>query len=136
MTPTPLPDAKPTNWVDVYRRPAPWLNRAVRPAAGIWLMLPGWRGSRWRRHPGRLPDVLLLLFFLAALMRAAGAPGDIVDRASTPRSPAQRGGWSLGPDLAKQAWAFVVGAASSLVILLSSRCHRPSRRSRVAAIPS
>ena len=125
----PLPDAKPTNWVDAYA-PAtlrPWLKlgRLDRPV-GIWLlMLPGWQGIALASAiQGRLPSPLLLtLFFLgAALMRSAGcAYNDIVDRdidakvARTAMRPIPSGQISV-----KQGWAFIVGCSlASLAILLT-----------------
>lgn len=123
-----LPDAKPSNWVDAYAPAAlrPWLKlgRLDRPT-GIWLlMLPGWQGvalagamqGRWPH-----PILLVLIFFGAALMRAAGcAYNDIVDRdidakvARTAGRPIPSGQISV-----RQAWAFVVACSlASLVILL------------------
>ncbi|MES2034081.1 MAG: 4-hydroxybenzoate octaprenyltransferase [Pseudomonadota bacterium] len=128
-TPTILPDAAPTNWVDRHAPPAlrPWLKlgRFDRPA-GIWLlMLPGWMGvSLACAMAGRSPDFLLLakIFLGAALMRAAGcAYNDIVDReidakvARTAGRPIPSGQISV-----KQAWAFVLGCSfGGLVILLT-----------------
>src|SRR4051812_8173703 len=125
---TPLPDATPTNWVDAHAplglRPWLKLGRFDRPA-GIWmLMLPGWQGIALAgAMQGRWPDpVLLVLFFFgAALMRAAGcAYNDIVDRdidakvARTALRPIPAGQISV-----KQAWGFVVGCSlASLIILL------------------
>jgi 4-hydroxybenzoate polyprenyltransferase len=116
-TTAPLPDAKPSNWVD-RRAPAalrPWLKlgRFDRPA-GIWLlMLPGWQAIALAgAMVGRPPSPLLLLEFFvgAALMRAAGcAFNDIVDRdfdakvARTAHRPIPSGQISV-----KQAWAFLV----------------------------
>ncbi len=124
----PLPDAKPTNWVDAYAplglRPWLKLGRFDRPA-GIWLlMLPGWQGiALANAMQGRWPDpVLLVLFFFgAALMRSAGcAYNDIVDRdidakvARTALRPIPAGQISV-----KQAWAYVIACSLiSLVILL------------------
>ena len=125
----PLPDAKPTNWVDAYAPPGlrPWLKlgRFDRPA-GIWLlMLPGWQGiALASAMQGRLPSpTLLVLFFLgSALMRSAGrAFNDIVDRdidakvARTALRPIPAGQISV-----RQAWAFLVACSLiSLVILLT-----------------
>lgn len=125
----PLPDARPTNWVDRFA-PAglrPWLKigRFDRPA-GIWLlMLPGWQGIALAdalEH--RFPDIGLMgeVAIGAALMRAAGcAYNDIVDRdidaqvARTALRPIPAGQISV-----KQAWAFVVACCLvSLAILLS-----------------
>jgi 4-hydroxybenzoate polyprenyltransferase len=125
----PLPDARPTNWVDAYAPAAlrPWLKlgRFDRPV-GIWLlMLPGWQGiALAAAMQRRLPDpMLLLLFFLgSALMRAAGcAFNDIVDRdidakvARTALRPIPSGQISV-----KQAWAFLaVCSLISLIILIN-----------------
>ena len=125
----PLPDAAPANWVDRYAPVGlrPWLKlgRFDRPA-GIWmLMLPGWQGIALAgAMQGRWPDpVLIVLFFFgAALMRAAGcAYNDIVDRdidakvARTAMRPIPAGQISV-----KQAWAYVVGCSLvSLLILVS-----------------
>jgi 4-hydroxybenzoate polyprenyltransferase len=125
----PLPDAKPTNWVDAYApaRLRPWLKlgRFDRPV-GIWLlMLPGWQGIALAAAiQGRLPSPwLMALFFLgSALMRAAGcAYNDIVDRdidakvARTALRPIPSGQISV-----RQAWGFVVACSLvSLVILLT-----------------
>ena len=89
MTATaPLPDARPTNWVDRHAPPAlrPWLKlgRFDRPA-GIWLLLlPGWQGiALAAAMQRRLPDLRLIVLFAvgAAVMRGAGcAFNDIVDR--------------------------------------------------------
>jgi 4-hydroxybenzoate polyprenyltransferase len=129
MTSAPLPDARPSNWVDRHA-PAglrPWLKlgRFDRPT-GIWLlMLPGWQGIALAgAMAGRWPDPRLLaeVFVGAALMRAAGcAYNDIVDRdidaqvARTALRPIPAGQISV-----KQAWAFVVACSLvSLLILLT-----------------
>lgn len=130
-TPSLLPDAAPTNWVDRYAPQGlrPWLKlgRFDRPA-GIWLlMLPGWQGIALAdASQGRWPDPLLIVLVAigAALMRAAGcAYNDIVDRdfdaqvARTAARPIPSGQISV-----KQAWAFVGGCALvSLVILLTMK---------------
>ena len=130
MTPSaPLPDAAPTNWVDLYAPLAlrPWLKlgRFDRPV-GIWLlMLPGWQGiSLAAAMVGKLPDVRLLglVFLGSALMRAAGcAYNDIVDRdidakvARTAGRPIPSGQISV-----RQAWGFVAACcALSFLILIS-----------------
>src|SRR5690606_31101650 len=93
----PLPDARPTNWVDRSAPEAlkPWLKlgRFDRPI-GIWLlMLPGWRGFALA-FPARCdfdawcrPLLLLVLCAGGAtLMRAAGrAFNAVVDRATDVR---------------------------------------------------
>ena len=125
----PLPDARPTNWVDRFApaRLRPWLKlgRFDRPT-GIWLlMLPGWQGVALANAlEQRAPQVSLLLEVLAgaALMRAAGcAYNDIVDRdidakvARTALRPIPAGEISV-----KQAWGFVIACClAALVILLS-----------------
>ncbi len=130
MTPSaPLPDAAPTNWVDLYAPLAlrPWLKlgRFDRPV-GIWLlMLPGWQGiALAAAMVGKLPDVRLLglVFLGSALMRAAGcAYNDIVDRdidakvARTAGRPIPSGQISV-----RQAWGFVAACcALSFLILIS-----------------
>ncbi len=130
MTPSaPLPDAAPTNWVDLYAPLAlrPWLKlgRFDRPV-GIWLlMLPGWQGIALAAAlVGKLPDVRLLglVFLGSALMRAAGcAYNDIVDRdidakvARTAGRPIPSGQISV-----RQAWGFVAACcALSFLILIS-----------------
>ena len=130
---SPLPDARPTNWVDAHAPEPlkPWLKlgRFDRPI-GIWLlMLPGWQGLAlalgarsgpidWRQF-----TIRLALFALgAALMRAAGcAYNDIVDRdidakvARTADRPLASGRLGL-----RQAWTFVaLACVISLCILLS-----------------
>jgi 4-hydroxybenzoate polyprenyltransferase len=95
---TPLPDARPRNWVDRLA-PASWrpylrLARFDRPI-GAWLLLfPCWWGqalaelSLGRPYPD--PRYLVLFFIGAFVMRGAGcAYNDIVDRdydASVPRT--------------------------------------------------
>ena len=130
MTPSaPLPDAAPTNWVDLYAPLAlrPWLKlgRFDRPV-GIWLlMLPGWQGIALAAAlVGKLPDVRLLglVFLGSALMRAAGcAYNDLVDRdidakvARTAGRPIPSGQISV-----RQAWGFVAACcALSFLILIS-----------------
>jgi len=124
----PLPDAAPTNWVDL-RAPAalrPWLKlgRFDRPT-GIWLlMLPGWQGlALAAAMKGELPDWRWLVAFFvgAALMRAAGcAYNDIVDRdfdAKVSRTAGRP--IPSGQITVRQAWAFVIGCCLvSLAILL------------------
>ena len=112
-----LPDAAPTNWVDLYAplglRPWLKLGRFDRPV-GIWLlMLPGWQAiALAAAMHGAWPDPRLLIEFAvgAALMRAAGcAFNDIVDRdidakvARTAARPVASG--QIG---VRQAWVFVV----------------------------
>src|SRR5579875_1754357 len=85
---TPLPDARPDNWVDRLAPHAlrPWLKlgRFDRPAGAWLLLLPGWQGVALAdAMRGRPPSILLMaLMFIGALaMRAAGcAYNDIVDR--------------------------------------------------------
>ncbi len=126
---TPLPDARPTNWVDRFAplRLRPWLKigRFDRPV-GIWLlMMPGWQGialADAMEHRAPNFGLMGLVFLGAALMRAAGcAYNDIVDRdidakvARTALRPIPAGEISVG-----QAWAFVIACClASLVILLS-----------------
>jgi 4-hydroxybenzoate polyprenyltransferase len=121
MTATaPLPDARPTNWVDRHAPLAlrPWLKlgRFDRPV-GIWLlMLPGWQGVALAcAQKGAWPDLMLFAKILlgAALMRAAGcAYNDIVDRdidakvARTALRPIPAGQISV-----KQAWGFLAACA-------------------------
>ena len=124
---SPLPDARPLNWVDRHAPLAlrPWLKlgRFDRPI-GIWLLfLPGAMGLAFARpldfaHPGSFAWYRLLLFFLgAALMRAAGcAYNDFVDRdidAQVERTRSRP--IPAGQISAKQALAFV--AACSLISL-------------------
>jgi len=125
----PLPDAAPTNWVDLYA-PASWrpwlkLGRLDRPT-GIWLlMLPGWQGialAGAMRGEGPDPRLLALFAAGAALMRAAGcAFNDIIDRdfdarvARTAARPVASGQIGVGG-----AWGFLVACAlASLAILFS-----------------
>ena len=128
-SPTPLPDARPDNWVDKLA-PAPlrpWLKlgRFDRPAGTWLLLLPGWQGiALAAAMRGWAPDwTLFLLFALgAAVMRAAGcAYNDIVDRdidakvARTALRPIPSGQISV-----RGAWAFVIGCSGiGLVILLN-----------------
>jgi 4-hydroxybenzoate polyprenyltransferase len=129
----PLPDARPTNWVDARAPEAlkPWLKlgRFDRPI-GIWLlMLPGWQGialaAAQEGDTQNWPRWLLLigLFAIGAtLMRAAGcAFNDVVDRdidakvARTADRPVASGRIKV-----KQAALFIAGCClASLAILLS-----------------
>ena len=129
----PLPDARPTNWVDRHAPGPlkPWLKlgRFDRPI-GIWLlMLPGWQGLALafatRNAPADWPRLIVLLaeFALGAtLMRAAGcAWNDIVDRdidakvARTADRPIASG--RISP---KQALVFIAACCLlSLGILIS-----------------
>jgi 4-hydroxybenzoate polyprenyltransferase len=128
-TATPLPDAKPSNWVDRFAPVGlrPWLKlgRFDRPAPMWLLILPGWQGIALANALElRAPQVSLLAEVLvgAAVMRAAGcAYNDIVDRhidakvARTAMRPIPAGQISV-----KQAWVFVIGCClAGLVILLS-----------------
>ena len=125
----PLPDARPTNWVDRFA-PAglrPWLKlgRFDRPT-GIWLlMLPGWQGialADAMEHRAPNLGLMGLVALGAALMRAAGcAYNDIVDRdidakvARTAARPVASGQISVA-----QAWVFVIVCSLvSLGILLT-----------------
>jgi 4-hydroxybenzoate polyprenyltransferase len=130
---TPLPDARPLNWVDRHAPEGlkPWLKlgRFDRPV-GVWLlMLPGWQGIALAMAQRGAPfdwarGLQLFLEFAigATLMRAAGcAYNDIVDRdfdakvARTAERPIPSGRISV-----KQAWAFVLGCSLvSLIILLT-----------------
>jgi 4-hydroxybenzoate polyprenyltransferase len=118
VTTTPLPDARPDNWVDRYapRRMRPWLKlaRFDRPIGTWLLLLPGWQAIAMAgAQDGKAPDLkLLVLFAIGSLvMRGAGcAYNDIVDRdydakvARTALRPIPAGQISV-----KGAWAYLVG---------------------------
>jgi 4-hydroxybenzoate polyprenyltransferase len=124
-----LPDAAPSNWVDLYAPEAlrPWLKlgRFDRPIGAWLLLLPGWQGVALAcSQAGRWPDAGLWTRILvgAFVMRAAGcAWNDVLDRdfdrqvARTAMRPLASGQISV-----KQALGFIaVCGLIGLAILLS-----------------
>jgi len=124
---SPLPDARPSNWVDRYAplplRPWLRLGRFDRPV-GIWLLfLPGAMGLVFATHRLELfPFWRLVLFAVgSALMRAAGcAFNDFVDRDIDAKVERTRGRpIPSGQIKPKQALLFVAGCSLvSFLILL------------------
>ncbi len=144
MQVSPLPDARPDNWVDAaapaWAKPYLRLGRFDRPI-GAWLLaLPCWQSLTLGRAGmgyGREELLLFLLFMIGSFaMRGAGcAYNDIVDRdldrqiTRTAGRPVASGQISVGA-----AWRFTLGLCFiGLLVLLA--LPRPAQIVALFSIP-